>query len=336
MKKYDIINYLKGFSIFTIVLMHSMQGYLDGIWDKAISIGGTGAHVFIFCSGFGLCLSYLNKPESYIVFLKKRLSKVYFPYIIVIALFSLWRLYTVGSINWNEVASHIFLYKMFDNNLDISICYHFWFISTIIQFYIFFPFIIKFLRIGQWGIIAALGISITWSSIVAILNYGDYRPWGSFFLQYLWEFVLGMWIAEKIKYNNIDDKFIIKKLKVKYLVGCIIIGMSLNGIMGWYGGILKLYNDIPSMLGYISILLLIYKLNITWITKFFVFTNKISYEWYLIHGLTFIIVHKYLNSIIPSWLVIVTCLISSYFLAWLFSKSYRRVNAFCLSIRYTE
>ena len=115
MKKYNIINYLKGFSIFTIVLMHSMQGYLDGIWDKAISIGGTGAHVFIFCSGFGLCLSYLNKPESYIVFLKKRLSKVYFPYIIVIALFSLWRLYTVGSINWNEVASHIFLYKMFDN-----------------------------------------------------------------------------------------------------------------------------------------------------------------------------------------------------------------------------
>lgn len=334
MKKYDIINYLKGFSIFTIVLMHSLQVFLDGFWSKAISLGGAGTHVFILCSGFGLYLSYLNKPESYIVFLKKRLSKVYFPYIIVILLFSIWGLYSTGSINWNEVASHIFLYKMFDSNLNISLCYHFWFISTIIQFYIFFPLITRFLRIKQWGIIIALVISITWSSIVAFLDYNDYRSWNSFFLQYLWEFVLGMYIAEKVKYNCVDDKFIIKRIKIKYLVICIIIGMSLYGFMGWYGGILKLYNDIPSMLGYISILLLIYKLNIKWINKFFVFTNKISYEWFLIHGLTFFIMHNILDNIISFRLVIIISFITSYFLAWLISKSYRRIKIFFSSIQY--
>ena len=147
MKKLEIINFLRGFAIFTIVLMHCVQGYLDGVMHKAVSLGGAGVHVFILCSGFGLYLSYLNKPVGYIDFLRKRFSKIYFPYVIVIALYSLWGLYNVGSINWNEVASHIFLYKVFDNQLDISINYHFWFISTIIQFYLFFPLIIKILHI---------------------------------------------------------------------------------------------------------------------------------------------------------------------------------------------
>lgn len=335
MKKYDIINYLKGFSIFTIVLMHCMQVFLDGFWNKAISFGGAGAHVFIFCSGFGLYLSYLNRPESYIVFLKKRLNKIYFPYIIVIFLFCLWRLHTAASINWKEVVSHIFLYKMFDSELNTSICYHFWFISTIIQFYIFFPLIRQFLKKKMGGIIIAFTISITWSSLVAFLDYDAYRSWSSFFLQYLWEFVLGMYIAEKVKYNYIDDKFIIKKIKVKYLVICTIIGMLLYGFMGWYGGILKLYNDIPSILGYISILLLIYKLNIKCINKFFLFTNKFSYEWYLIHGLTLMIVHNKFDRIIPLWLIIIISIISSYFLAWLFSESYHRINIF-LSKEYSK
>lgn len=182
------------------------------------------------------------------------------------------------------------------------------------------------------GVISALAISIIWSSVVAFLGYGDYRPWGSFFLQYLWEFVLGMWIAEKFKYNNTNSKSIIKKLKARYLVTCIIIGMSLTGIMGWYGGIFKLYNDVPSLLGYISVLLLIYKMNIKWINKFFEFTNKISYEWYLIHGLTFIIVHNYFDDVLPLWSVILICLISSYFFAWLYSRSYNKLQTFLIGL----
>ena len=31
MRKLEIINYLRGFAIFTIVLMHCLQGYLDGM-----------------------------------------------------------------------------------------------------------------------------------------------------------------------------------------------------------------------------------------------------------------------------------------------------------------
>ncbi|EDO13678.1 hypothetical protein BACOVA_00571 [Bacteroides ovatus ATCC 8483] len=38
---------------------------------KASSFGGAGVHIFILCSGFGLCLSYLNKPLTYSQFIKR-------------------------------------------------------------------------------------------------------------------------------------------------------------------------------------------------------------------------------------------------------------------------
>ena len=120
-KKLEVINYLRGFAIFTIVLMHCVQGYLGGVLHKAASLGGAGEHVFILCSGFGLYLSYLNKPLGYKDFLKKRFGKVYFPYVIVIALYALWGITVVGGVNWNAVASHVFLYKMFDSELDICL-----------------------------------------------------------------------------------------------------------------------------------------------------------------------------------------------------------------------
>ena len=46
------MDFLRGFSIFTIVLMHLVQSYpLPGFLMKASSLGGSGVHVFILCSG---------------------------------------------------------------------------------------------------------------------------------------------------------------------------------------------------------------------------------------------------------------------------------------------
>ena len=70
-----VVDFLRGFSIFTIVLMHLVQSYpLPGFLQKATSLGGAGVHVFILCSGFGLYLSSLYKPLTYGQFLKRRFS----------------------------------------------------------------------------------------------------------------------------------------------------------------------------------------------------------------------------------------------------------------------
>ena len=76
------------------------------------------------------------------------------------------------------------------------------------------------------------------------------------------------------------------------------IGIILTGFAGLKGGIWKLYNDVPSMMGYLSVLLIIYKLKIKFINNVFIFTNKISYEWYLVHILVFSCTSYYMHQFV--------------------------------------
>ena len=147
MKRLELIDFLRGISIFTIVLMHLCQSYTSGALSKAFSFGGAGVHVFILCSGFGLYLSYLRKPINNFEFLKRRFSKVWIPYAIVVVVWGLWLLSKTGLFPIKEVLSHLFLYKMFSSELDVSLCYPFWFISTIIQFYFAWPLILRLYRL---------------------------------------------------------------------------------------------------------------------------------------------------------------------------------------------
>lgn len=96
MKKYEIVNFLRGYSIFTITLMHLCQSYTCGVLNKAFSFGGAGVHVFILCSGFGLYLSYLKNPLGYSDFLKRRFGKVWVPYAITVLLWSIWYFVSKG------------------------------------------------------------------------------------------------------------------------------------------------------------------------------------------------------------------------------------------------
>ncbi len=117
-KRLDIIDFLRGFSIFTIVVMHLMGGY-DGMGTlkKVLAFGGAGVHVFIFCSGFGLYLSHLRKPLEYPQFLLRRFSKIWLPYAFAVGLWGLWILTTEGMFPWRQASSHWLLYKMFSNEL---------------------------------------------------------------------------------------------------------------------------------------------------------------------------------------------------------------------------
>ena len=223
-QKNDIVSFFRGIAIFTIVIYHLIQTInTDPIIQKVAAFGGAGVHIFILCSGFGLYLSYLQKPINYITFLKKRLSRIYYPYIIIVILMAIHSSIQYNKFPLNEVLSHIFLYKMFSTQLDTSICYPFWFISTIIQFYIAWPLIVKIIQ-HKRGYIAALVISILYMTIVAVLKFSEFRVWNSFFLQYLWEFCLGMWIAEQLYTHNIKNNTL--QVKYKYLIITMIIGIG--------------------------------------------------------------------------------------------------------------
>jgi peptidoglycan/LPS O-acetylase OafA/YrhL len=147
-----VIDYLRGYSIFTLVLFHLLGSFeLSNILSKAINFGGAGVHVFVLCSGFGLCLSQINRPLNYLQFIKKRFLKIYIPYIIIIFISALIPfIYTNGD-KLTAVLSHAFLFKMVDEHLMSSFGAQFWFISMILQFYAIFPLLFKHVNKCEWG-----------------------------------------------------------------------------------------------------------------------------------------------------------------------------------------
>ena len=147
-RKSSLVDWLRGYSIFTIVLFHLLMVYsLPGWLEKAINFGGAGVHVFILCSGFGLFLSYLSKPLTYGAFLKRRFMKVYLPFVIVVGL-SFFIPYAPGYGDWYALLGNVFLFKMFDNSINDAFGGQMWFISMIFQFYLCFPILTKF---SKWG-----------------------------------------------------------------------------------------------------------------------------------------------------------------------------------------
>ena len=293
--------------------MHLSQNYSNGIFNKALAFGGAGVHVFILCSGLGLYLSYLHKPLGYKDFLWKRFTKIYIPYAVAVLLWGIWMIRETGIFPIREVISHLLLYKMFSEELDTSLCYPYWFISTIIQFYLVWPLIVRLVK-NRGGYFVALAISLSWSTIVGIFGYEEMRPWGSFFLQYLWEFCLGMWIADKIFNRDEIGKIAISPGQWKWwwLLCSAAIGMGLTGLMAWNGGVLKLYNDIPSFVGYLAVLLIIYKAGIRIVNSFFIWASKFSYELYLVHSLVFVVLEFCLMDYIPLYLLLTICLVTAY------------------------
>jgi len=285
MKRLEIVDFLKGYSIFTIMIFHYLQHFqLPNPFNKLIFFGGTGVHLFVLLSGFGLYLSFLNKPLSYPVFLKKRIVKVYIPYIIVVLISALISVFIpIYQNSLYALGGHIFLYKMFDENIIGSYGYPLWFISMILQFYLTFNMVVWIkskLKNGHF-LILSLIVSLCWTTVVFVLGKGDERIWNSFFLQYFWEFSLGMVIADKISKN---EKLIGRKINNLHLL---IIGLLNCLIYGYLalkaGSVGKLYNDVFALSGYSLLAIFFFNLKIKPINQFFLFFGKISFSVYLLH-----------------------------------------------------
>ena len=172
-------------------------------------------------------------------------------------------------------------------------------------------------------------LSLLWSTTVGLLGLEEERPWGSFFLQYIWEFALGMWIAERclkadgkatgrraLLGNGGEKLMDIQAYKWWWLIAGAISGMGLSAMMAWNGGVLKIYNDIPSLIGYLSVSLLIYKINIKMVNRFFEWANSFSYELYLLHSLVFAVTAYLLALSLPMPALLVVELVAAYLLAY--------------------
>ena len=279
-----VVDYLKGFSIFTIALMHLLF-LMSAMPAKIITlsaIGGSGVHVFFVFSGIVLYTSYLKKKTSYGEFIKKRFLKIYIPYIFIIFIcfFIPW-IYNAGD-KVMALLSHVFLFKMFIPAYEVSFGEHFWFISTIFQLYaLFIPMcrLKEKLANNKLFVFLFTGISVAWWIFCDILGIGTIRIWGSFCLQYIWEFAIGFVLAEAFYKQK---KY---KLNNYLLLALSVLGIGLQAFMVLYSDSLKMFNDIPALIGYSSLALLLS--NIPIVKKLCNKLSGFSYEYYLVHMLIF-------------------------------------------------
>jgi peptidoglycan/LPS O-acetylase OafA/YrhL len=230
----------------------------------------------------GLYFSYLNKKIKFIEFIKKRWTKIYIPYIIVVFISFLCHWMYLGNDRLSAFISHIFLYKMFIPKYEESFGIQFWFISTIIQFYLLFIPMCKLKeKIDNNKLFLSMGllISVFWWIICYVLNVSDIRVWNSFCLQYIWEFSFGMVLADEFKKGKIYKIYILQLFFVA------VVGLGLQAGLAMYLDKFKLFNDIPALFGYSALSLLL--MNIKLIKKVCVIISKFSYELFLIHILVF-------------------------------------------------
>ena len=326
-RKYGEVSFLRGFAITTVIFMHLIQVFVAQgdipQWLRfAASLGGTGGHVFVFCSGFGLYLSYLHRPVQAGEFLRKRFLKIYIPYIIVVIITFLLPHGGDEAERVRKLLSHIFLYKMFYEKYEISFGLQFWFISTILQLYLLFPLLCRFREKTSRRalVLAGLIISVVWWVLMEATGLGVYRIWGSCCFQYLWEFTLGMAAAEYMM--NTESV----RIPILGLLAAAAVGLGLQALTAMHGGWAAAFNDVPALIGYGSAALLLYHFGRRIIRPVFLWIDTISYEWFLVHTEVMARFYGHLGDRIPNEVLkAVLATACSLAVAWLYAQVIRRL-----------
>jgi len=282
-----LVDYLKGISMAGIVIYHLLTVFwgITGTVALAASFAGAGIHLFNVCSGFGLGLSQLRTPLKTLAFFRRRFLKIYLPYILAVTLYlatSGFIFQTVQPIR--DYLSHVFLYKMFREYRINSFGGHFWYISTILQFYILFlPLMLLHKRMGGRGFfLLCAAVSVLWTMAGRLLGVGELRVWSSCALHYLWEFALGICLAERCRER---DTVMASPLPL-WAVGAVsAVCLGIYGLTSLKGGLLQAYNDIFALASIFGIYYLLYQ--ILPLRRIFVWVSSISFSWYLTHYLVF-------------------------------------------------
>lgn len=161
--KIKAIDSLKIFAIFWIMLFHwldfrnewnlgrlfskneLLQHFIkDGITLESIikiliSFGFLGVNIFFFISGFSLALSAKNKLQSYPIFLKKRVVRIFPPYWVVLISWLIMQIVRKEPLNYTNIIFHFLGIHTVHPNFIYSISTPLWFVGVILQFYLIFP-----------------------------------------------------------------------------------------------------------------------------------------------------------------------------------------------------
>ncbi len=256
-ERLEYIDFAKGFAILAIALYHYARlSALPGSLLRLAGFGGAGVHLFFFLSGFGLIMA---RPVATSVFYGRRLLKVFFPYFlfITVSVFALGLL--TGSYDWYAWGGHILGYKMFDSSIMGSFGGHLWFMSSLLQLYFIFPLLVLVRRgkVGQRVLpFVACVFSVCFWLLLWSTGKHETASWSRFFLQYFWEFCLGMVVADAVAAGR--GRFWemgLARVAVIFFVSA----TAMFLLATWFGEVGRLFNDVFAMLAIVSASVLAYQ-----------------------------------------------------------------------------
>lgn len=320
--RFDIsewMNFLKGFAIFEVVFFHfvadqsksvvtlhgainsgyaAIYHFLDILVIVGSRIGSQGIHVFFFLSGVGIALSERKGMTTWKNFIVRRLSKIYPPYMVAVIFVITFQLfskmeYLDGNYAWS-ILSSVLLVRNFSSEWIVSINGNWWFVAAIVQMYIAYILVRKWMSKGGEGCLAlAYLTSFSYKVILIVLvsngwlyfDAGVLNPYTSFFLNYWWEFVAGF-IFVKIGAQKWFSDVSVAKLILLLLTGIFC------EISGWFlsqSSTGRLFNDDLFAIGQISVITLIflvYKILFARngrLINYVLYVGAGSYGLYLVH-----------------------------------------------------
>ncbi len=182
----DITGCVKGISIFVVILHHLSQRISGaGMFFSFTRYGYLAVSLFFFLSGYSLMVSLL-KNESYLDnFLRKRLSRVYIP-VLVINVITLASYHFVYGFSWSisGIIKNITGIELIDPIL--------WFVNVILIFYVVFFIAFRFFSVRT-------GVIIVFAYSAAYYKVCDYTGFGVWWYNTCFCFPLGIMVAYKYK-----------------------------------------------------------------------------------------------------------------------------------------
>lgn len=271
----------------SIVLFHYASQSVVGSWSKLLVFGAAGVHLFMFLAGFGLMLSRYSMTAS--VFYRRRFVRILVPYYLFVTfamLVNLVHAYYPGT-TWYAYFGHIFWYKMFDARIIYSLGGQLWFVSAILALYLAYPLLAaEMRRFGPARFLAgAIGISAAYWVGVTLAHVNLNPVFSRFFLQFLWEFCLGMVLADVYKRTgHLEWERPIWVLWVAFAIG-----YAALAFVTFRGGRVAItFDDVPSLVGFSAMTALAYRIArraAVPVLRSMIAVGGVSFELYLVHML---------------------------------------------------
>ncbi|MBR4471062.1 MAG: acyltransferase [Erysipelotrichaceae bacterium] len=285
---------IKGFLAINVVLCHLGLLYKgEGrILDHYEFLGAISVGVFFFLSGYALMFQYLKKVDYHVGFLNRRFGKVFIPYLIVTVVYMIYANLTGHDVGPIEV----FMRFLTDDPL---VSYS-WYICEVMVLYLFFYVSMKMCKTQK-----AVPISNTIFYICLIFFYKacNFR---TFWCDSTHMFVIGiMWAYYKEKITEIVSRFdlIILLLSVLFLI------------------LVNTKSTIFSRVAYLFVFIVFF-MRFDYKNRFLTFTGKISMEMYMLHGLAFQIVRRFLFDD-GGFICLFTSFVVIYILSFVFNRFFR-------------